>query len=67
MPYATVSLEYTGKPWNVKFGKFQEWPITVRCRTDPVGGSAYRLIDGEWRIVHSNWGLTKAMTVATAS
>jgi ketosteroid isomerase-like protein len=27
----------------------------------------YRLIDGEWRIVHSNWGLTKAMTVATAS
>jgi ketosteroid isomerase-like protein len=27
----------------------------------------YRLIDGEWRIVHSNWGLTKSITTATAS
>ena len=27
----------------------------------------YRLIDGQWRIVHSNWGLTKSMAVATAS
>jgi ketosteroid isomerase-like protein len=27
----------------------------------------YRLIDGEWRIVHSNWGLTKSMATASAS
>lgn len=27
----------------------------------------YRKITGAWRIVHSNWGLTKSMTVATAS
>lgn len=27
----------------------------------------YRLIDGQWRIVHSNWALTKSLTVATAS
>ena len=27
----------------------------------------YRLVDGEWRIVHSNWALTKSMAVASAS
>lgn len=27
----------------------------------------YRLIDGQWRIVHSNWGLTKSITTATVS
>jgi ketosteroid isomerase-like protein len=27
----------------------------------------YRLIDGQWRIVHSNWGLTKSIVVASAS
>jgi ketosteroid isomerase-like protein len=27
----------------------------------------YRLIDGRWRIVHSNWGLTKSMAIASAS
>ena len=27
----------------------------------------YRLIDGQWRIVHSNWALTKSLAVATAS
>jgi ketosteroid isomerase-like protein len=27
----------------------------------------YRLVDGQWRIVHSNWALTKSSSVATAS
>ena len=27
----------------------------------------YRLIDDQWRIVHSHWALTKSMTVASAS
>jgi len=27
----------------------------------------YRLIDGQWRIVHSNWGLTKSFHIASAS
>ncbi|MDA9409781.1 MULTISPECIES: YybH family protein [unclassified Bradyrhizobium] len=27
----------------------------------------YRLIDGRWRIVHSNWALTKSMAAASAS
>ena len=27
----------------------------------------YRLIDGRWRIVHSNWALTKSLTHATVS
>jgi ketosteroid isomerase-like protein len=27
----------------------------------------YRLINGEWRIVHSNWAITQSMTVASAS
>lgn len=27
----------------------------------------YRLIDDQWRIVHSNWALTKSFAVATAS
>ncbi|WFU79243.1 nuclear transport factor 2 family protein [Bradyrhizobium sp. CIAT3101] len=27
----------------------------------------YRLVDGQWRIVHSNWALTKSLAVATAS
>ena len=27
----------------------------------------YRLIDGQWRIVHSNWGLTQSMAVASVS
>ncbi|MGO4317835.1 YybH family protein [Agrobacterium sp. MCAB5] len=25
----------------------------------------YRLIDGQWRIVHSNWGLTKSVDIAS--
>ncbi|MCX5328752.1 nuclear transport factor 2 family protein [Streptomyces sp. NBC_00140] len=28
---------------------------------------AYRLIDGEWRIVHSNWAFAQTATDATAS
>ncbi|RZU18144.1 nuclear transport factor 2 family protein [Streptomyces sp. BK239] len=28
---------------------------------------AYRLIDGEWRIVHSNWAFTQTATEAVAS
>ena len=27
----------------------------------------YRLIDGEWRIVHSNWALTQSLAIASAS
>lgn len=27
----------------------------------------YRLIDRQWRIVHSNWALTKSLAVASAS
>ncbi|WP_230954233.1 YybH family protein [Burkholderia stagnalis] len=27
----------------------------------------YRLIDGKWRIVHSNWALTKSLDIASAS
>lgn len=27
----------------------------------------YKLIEGEWRIVHSNWGLAKSLNIATAS
>lgn len=27
----------------------------------------YRLIDAEWRIVHSNWALTQSMAIASAS
>jgi ketosteroid isomerase-like protein len=27
----------------------------------------YRLVDGQWRIVHSNWALAKSASVATAS
>jgi ketosteroid isomerase-like protein len=27
----------------------------------------YQLIDGQWRIVHSNWALTKSMTNTSAS
>jgi hypothetical protein len=27
----------------------------------------HRLIDGEWRIVHSNWALTQSMAIASAS
>lgn len=27
----------------------------------------YRMIDGQWRIVHSNWALTKSLAVSTAS
>lgn len=27
----------------------------------------YRLIDGEWRIVNSNWALTQSMAIASAS
>lgn len=27
----------------------------------------YRLVDGQWRIVHSNWGLTKSLDIASAS
>ncbi|NPE51982.1 DUF4440 domain-containing protein [Dickeya dadantii] len=27
----------------------------------------YRLVDGQWRIVHSNWGLTKSVDIAYAS
>jgi ketosteroid isomerase-like protein len=28
---------------------------------------AYRLIDGEWRIIHSNWAFSETATEATAS
>ncbi|KOF14367.1 hypothetical protein AC244_27400 [Ensifer adhaerens] len=27
----------------------------------------FRLIDGQWRIVHSNWALTKSLAIPTAS
>ena len=27
----------------------------------------YRLVDGQWRIVHSNWGLTKSINIASVS
>lgn len=27
----------------------------------------YKLIEGEWRIVHLNWGLAKSLNIATAS
>jgi ketosteroid isomerase-like protein len=27
----------------------------------------YRLVDGQWRIVHSNWALTKSLKIPSAS
>jgi ketosteroid isomerase-like protein len=27
----------------------------------------YRLIDGQWRIVHSNWAITQSLATASAS